>query len=81
MNDRIEDFFASDPETLKNKEKVDQMVREVEEMDPVSAVEHLHCLESETDFMLRLKIIMRMHNDEQFRAGIVNNFRPPYFIE
>ena len=40
-------------------------------MDPVNAVGHLHCDEDETEFMLRFKVIMRMHDDLEYREGVV----------
>ena len=55
------------------KEKVDQMTAE-------DAGRILGCSADEEEFHERLAILTRMHFDEEFRNGVVKNFRPPYLI-
>ena len=64
----------SDPENDKKiKERVDQMA--VEEAGQI-----LGCSADEEEFHERLAILTRMHFDEEFRNGVVKNFKPPYMV-
>ena len=52
----------------------------VEKMTPEEAGSSLSCSADEEEFHERLAILTRMHFDQTFRDGVVDNFKPPYKI-
>ena len=56
------------------------MKERVDKMGVEEAATILGCSEEESEFHERLGILTRMHFDENFRNGVVENYNPPYKI-
>lgn len=49
-------------------------------MDAKAAAESLGCSEEETEYHEKFFILQRMAVDKEFEKGVVDNFKPSYFL-
>ena len=75
---KVENNELFDDEKSEELAKVAPLREKVATMTAEEAGKILSCDEEEEEFFERLFIFDRMAKDEEFTAGVVSNFKPPY---
>lgn len=68
-----------DDENSKLESEIGHLREKVKTIDPAEAGQLLSCGEDETEFHERFMILMRMHNDKEFKDQVVPHFNPSYY--
>lgn len=80
MAEPVESSTLFDDHAGETKTLIEASRKKVETMTAEEAAKIFGCSSDETEFHDRFQILTRMNTDKEFRAGVVNNFKPPYGV-
>ena len=77
----IEDFWSVDSESIQHKALVDETKDKIAKMEPAEAAKLMSIPATDVDYLNQFLILQRCQTDLEFREGVVDKFKPPYYIE